>query len=304
VVLEQSPAPGFEGVKAVAFDGISSMQDELLSYQASMGVSKAGGVSQSNCVKSGSVIFGQGNMPHYMFAQRRATEWIKNSLKIPFLWAPPVFTALEYFGEDEREHRKCGPKLAGKAASMSFPSVVGNCLCPVVVMNKEKKPEWRLYLVPYEDETGTLYPAKHRATDIDALKEIAPEGFLTDPLGGPHFSQFNLGVFYTALYAALEKEKALVKQEIPNGPGIYRGRIGRAPRTEPSIAQVAPKANQEVSKAQTNGPRIGGAPPRIAGPQIAAPVANGAGANKQATMTTVTQVPGRAIPPPPGVRTK
>jgi hypothetical protein len=289
-IVETSVMPGFEEAGGWACDGITSMQSLLLVYQGQAGITEAGGVSRSRAIRSGSITFGQNDKPHYGFAQNRALDWIGNSLKIPYLYAPPLFTALPYIGDDSKDGiRKAGPKLAGKAGSFEFPNCIGNCIGTQVVSTKDG-PEYRLNVVQYADETGTINLCKHRGASFGALKDIAPEGYLADKVGEPEYSTCNLGVLYDHLNAALEKEIARAKTL--GGPGLSAGRVGTGeplPKSQevPSVGQTKPQANGNGGGA---GLRPGLPPP----PQ------------KQATSDQgtprVAVLPPKGIPRPPQVK--
>ena len=87
---------GFEMVGGVAYDGLTSMTNEVLSFMDHAGgAGQVGGEKSAfgGIVISGSVKLGGTNRADIGLGQSRGREFVNNSLSIPYLVEGPVFTA-------------------------------------------------------------------------------------------------------------------------------------------------------------------------------------------------------------------
>jgi hypothetical protein len=226
VTSRSEVTPGFEDVGAVAYDGLTSMSEWIMEYQEKCGITGKNGVSAAGkVITSGGLKWGSADRPHYGFAQGRAIEWVKNSIKIPFLWAEPLFTCHEMKGDDEAQLSFYGPKLAGKALAGSFGGKIGNCLGTAAAKDEDGNTVWRLYVQPWSAEDNVPHACKNRAKARSVWAEVAPNGYLQDS-PGEEFSKFNLGFFYDHLNAALDEEKRKALEEFADAPGLPTGVVG------------------------------------------------------------------------------
>ncbi len=212
VAMETKITPGFENVGAVAYDGLSSMQDWVMEDLADMtarGVLVGETTALGGKVLSGDDSFGSNNRSHYGFAQIQAQKWILASTAIPFLVAPPIWTALETRGSDDQTKLPVyGPQVAGRAKTDKVPSWVGNCLGTQIRESKEGKRFHRLWLTEYKEIDKIPHLCKTRA-----LPGSMPD-YLDDEVGFPH-SGFSLGVFFDKLEAATEEASKNLKLSRP-----------------------------------------------------------------------------------------
>jgi hypothetical protein len=209
--------PGFENVGAVAYDGLSSMQDWVMEDMADMtarGVLVGESTALGGKIVSGDSAFGANNRSHYGFAQIQAQKWILASTAITFLDVPPIWTALETRGSDDQTKLPVyGPQIAGRAKTDKVPSWVGNCLGAQIVHTKDNKKIHRLWLTEYKEADNIPHLCKTRA-----LPGSMPD-FIEDEVGVPH-SGFSLGVFFDKMEEATKgaSENLKITRSLPTKP--------------------------------------------------------------------------------------
>lgn len=241
---------GFEDVGAVMFDGLSSMLSWMLSdmgQRAGRLELKGEEGAIGGKVISGDLKLGGNTRSHVGFAQSRAEELVLNSLAIPNLVVPPVWTALTMEATDEGGLSIRGPKLAGRARTDEGPSWFGNCLETAVVKTDKDERQFRLYLSEYTDDAGVRHLCKHRASP----GTMPP--YLEDPPIGKDeattaFTGFNLGVFFQLLDKAREQTVEDLAQKYPNAPGVADGwvEVGESATSTPHVAE-GPAAGASAS---------------------------------------------------------
>lgn len=268
-----TPTPGFPLHRLWACDGLTSACNWVMRDLAGrVGRNQLGGEESAigGKIQSGSISLGGSNRSHYNFGQLRAEEYLLNSLAIPGLARPPIWTALEQRAVDaDTKLPIYGPQITGKAKAAEVPAWVGNCLGTAVVKNAQGKDEWRLYLREYILGDGIPHLCKTRATP-----GVLPE-FLTDgpPLyseGGKvefKFVNFNLGHFFELLDSALEKTKKEIAARYEGRPRALVE--GTKMEIGASVAGTAP-----ASVVVPGYPTVPGMPPPPAGTP-SAPAASG-----------------------------
>src|SRR5665213_2393207 len=166
VAKTSHPTKGFEQIGAICFDGLTSMLSWMMSDMGQRSgrlelKGEEGAIGGK--IISGDLKLGGNTRSHVGFAQSRAEELVLNSLSIPNLVVPPVFTALTMEATDEGGLSIRGPKLAGRARTDEGPSWFGNCLETAVVKTDKDERQFRLYLSEYTDAEGVRHLCKHRA---------------------------------------------------------------------------------------------------------------------------------------------
>lgn len=293
MILKKSASitPGFEQRGAVVFDGLSSMSTWWLhDLDRRAGEGETGGEKSSlGRVLSDDYKWGGTNRASVGFCQERADEFVHNSLAIPGLVVPPIWTMLTHEVDDIGGLSIRGPKLAGRAKTDVAPQWFANMLEAMVVEDEKGRPVHSLRLSEFIDKDSVRHLLKNRAAP-----GIMPEA-LTDVYGQP-FGQFNLGVFFDLLQLGLEKTTEEYQKDpaFANAPGVKDEIVqigGVAPssgvaavpslpavvttpptapapggtvvvKKRPAGAAQAPAAS--VAPPPTNGP---GTPPPVAGPQ-------------------------------------
>lgn len=272
VVKTLAPTPGFEDVGAVMYDGLTSMlawEMRELGHRAGRLELKGEEAAIGGKVVSGDLKFGGSTRSHVGFVQARGEELVHLTLGIPNLVVPPIFTMLTHEDVDERSLSICGPKIMGRAKTDEAPQWFGNMLEAAKIPAEQGLGEQRvLYLSEFTDARGVRHLLKHRGspgTMPDRL--VDPAEGATNPAYA--FTQFNLGVFFELLDAALDRRIADVRAEFPTAPGLPEGmvEIGGA-QTEPLHAVQQPAV---VSGPQALRPGTGAVP--AAPPAPSAPVA-------------------------------
>jgi hypothetical protein len=162
---EVSLNPDFRRVGGIFIDGLTSWNDWIMGDMAQRTATQqlsGEKTALGGTIESDGLIFGSNNRAHYGFAQIRSQFWLTNLTTIPNLILPPIMTALEDRGSDEKNALVYGPKIAGSAKTYAIPSWVGNCLRTAVVRG-----EWRLYLRThaFPEEGGIPHFAKIRRLD-------------------------------------------------------------------------------------------------------------------------------------------
>lgn len=243
---------GFEGVGAVCFDGLTSMLSwMMLDMSARSGRLELKGEEGAigGKINSGDMKIGGSNRSHYGFAQSRAEEMTLNSLGIPNLVVPPVFTALTLETDDDGDLRIRGMKLAGKAKTDEAPAWFGDCLEAMVLKNDKDERVYRLALSEFVDGDGVRHLIKNRAAPgtMPAFLDDPPLKVGTE--GETAFTNFNLGVFFTLRDKARAATELLMDAKYPDAPGLPDGMVevgepsGEAGTASPAAApQGAPKA--------------------------------------------------------------
>ncbi len=186
-----------------------------------------------------------------------------NSLSIPNLVVPPLWTALTMEATDEGGLSIRGPKLAGRARTDEGPSWFGNCLETAVVKTEKDERQFRLYLSEYTDETGVRHLCKHRAAP-----GTMPPWLEDPPIAGNEaetaFTGFNLGVFVQLLDKARESTMATLDRKYPDAPGVAEGwvEVGEGASAATPTAAPTPSAPVGgVTGSPTPAPPVGPAAP-------------------------------------------
>ncbi len=226
---------GMPEVGAVAYDGLTSMGDWLMNDMADR-TARGDLVGEKTAlggkIRSGALDFGSNNRAHYGFAQSMVEKLIINTISIPGLVAPPLWTALEGRVDPETgmDLPEYGPLIPGQAKTRKVPQWVGNYLGAVQVMGKDGKRSWRLYTVEYRGEDGVPHKYKIRS-DPGGIRE-----FYEDGPGEEAFTTFNLGRLFSDLEASFGTTYAKLKAKYANAPGV-----GKVERVE-----VGPQVNLEA----------------------------------------------------------
>jgi hypothetical protein len=297
VVKSAGQTKGFEQVGAVMFEGLTSMLSWMLSDMGQRSgrlelKGEEGAIGGK--VISGDLKLGGNTRSHVGFAQSRAEELVLNTLSIPNLVIPPIFSALTMEATDEGGLSIRGPKLAGRARTDEGPSWFGNCVETEVRKTDKDERQYRLNLSEYTDESGVRHLCKHRGAPgtMPAFLEDPP---ITDREKDTAFTQFNLGVFIQLLEKALEQTLVDMSEKYPNAPGVADGWVevgegtSAAPSTAPATAEegqapvkpAAPAAAQPKVSQPPAQKKPGSAPaapmapraPQAKGKPVVAPVA-------------------------------
>lgn len=295
---------GFESRGACLYDGLSSMLSwELMELGQRAGRLELKGEEGAigGKVVSGDLKFGGVTRSHVGFAQTRGEELVHLSLGIPNLVVPPVFTALTMEDTDDRMLSIRGPKIAGRAMTDVAPQWVGNCL-ETMKIPAETGPgeQFALQLAEFTDQHGVKHLCKHRGSP-----DTMPDR-LIDPVNGPRFSQFNLGLFFSLLEKALEDSINQARQEIPDAPGLPDGIVEfgdsriHIPAEQPAAAATPLAAGPQTLKP---GPVPAAQPVPTAVAPVASPAAPAAPVapkpRGRKPAQAGTPVPAPAAAPPP-----
>jgi hypothetical protein len=220
--------PGFEDVGAVAFDGLTSMQQwvmDNLAERTANGTLKGEATGLGGVIMEGDYAAGGNNRAHYGFAQSRGESWILDSTAIPSTVAPPIWTALEERGQmSDTKVAVYGPKLAGGAKTSIAPQWVGNCLSLEIRQDKENRNVHRLHLQEWMDDDGTPHLCKNRALPgmlPPYLEDVYKEDGTVN-----NFENFSLGKFFDLLDEAFVKADKQAEDIYADAPGLPVGSIG------------------------------------------------------------------------------
>jgi hypothetical protein len=314
--------PGFEMVGGVAYDGLTSMTNEVLSFMDhARGAGQVGGEKSAfgGVVVSGSIKLGGTNRADIGLGQSRGREFVNNSLSIPYLVEGPVFTALAMEATDEGGLPIVGAKLPGRAATDEASSWFGNVFEMGKTADEAGKDHFTLFLHPFTDAQNRRHLLKTSSspTGLPAM--------LIDPLGAP-WAQANLGRVFQLLDQDLQR--ALAEHDIPGAPGLgqtpthYGETFSVTPAAVPPPGATLPALTAPVPPAAVVTPPPapgGGAPPAVTArrraPQTPAvavvepPAAEPASEPASASTTEPAPVslPGPVVagsgpPPPPGMK--
>lgn len=217
---------GFEEIGLVCFDGLSSMLSWMLSdmgQRAGRLELKGEEGAIGGKIASGDLRLGGNTRSHVGFAQSRAEELALNSLSIPYLLHPPVWTALTDEATDEGGLSIKGPKLAGHARTADAPSWFGDCLETAVLKDEKERRVYRLYLAEYVDEVGCRHLCKNRADPGSLPPYLEDPPLESGRERETAFTSFNLGLFRQLQDKALERTTADMDEKYPNAPGAAEG---------------------------------------------------------------------------------
>lgn len=249
--------PGFEDVGAVAFDGLTSMQQWImddLAERAARGTLKGEATGLGGTIISGDFAAGGNNRAHYGFAQSCGEKWILDSTAIPSVVAPPIWTALEERGQmADTKVAVYGPKLAGAAKTSVAPQWVGNCLGLEIYQDKKGRNIHRLHLQEYADKMdSTPHLCKNRS--LPGLLPPYLEDLYDEDGNIENFKNFNLGTFFDLLDDALHNATIEAKKLYPDAPGLPSGSIGGdVPEEKEEEKEVAKKSTSGLKKASVRG---------------------------------------------------
>jgi hypothetical protein len=314
--------PGFEMVGGVAYDGLTSMTNEVLSFMDhARGAGQVGGEKSAfgGVVVSGSIKLGGTNRADIGLGQSRGREFVNNSLSIPNLVEGPVFTALAMEATDEGGLPIVGAKLPGRAATDEASSWFGNVFEMGKTPDEQGKEHFTLFLQPFTDAQNRRHLLKTSSSPMG----LPP--MLVDPLGQP-WAQANLGKVFALL--DLDLQHALA-EDIPGAPGLaltptsYGERFSvtpaaaappAAPTTLPALSvptppaaaaaptPPTPAAATQVVTARRRPQRIEAPAEPVAGPGVepqAELAAVAASINAGAGLPASVAAPGVTGPPPP-----
>lgn len=273
---ELTHSKGFEDRGGVFFDGLTSMLSwGTMELGQRAGRLELGGEEGAigGKVISGELRFGGTTRSHIGFMQARGEEMCHLALGIPNLFLPPVFTALTDETTDDAALPIVGPKISGHAKTDEAPQWVGNCLEATKRQNPNGAGEqFALLLEEFTDERGRKHLIKHRGSPGTMPKELADP-----PDGSAPFQQFNLGVFFRLLDAALRAGIAQAKQQYPDAPGVTDGIAeygdgGGASAPQPAAQGGVPAPVGRPATLQAPPPTQAAPPPAPAAPvAVAAP---------------------------------
>jgi len=269
LALATNRTPGFEQIGGVAFDGLTSMQGDIMMDLSNR--SATGNLGGAESALGGKIIdnefrCGGNNQSHYNFAQLRAAEWIIKSTTIPGLVAPPIWTALERQADDTITNLPVyGPQVAGKALTSAVPQWFGDCLGTQIHIDDKGMREYRLHLKEYRLQDNIPHLCKTRA-----LPEYVTDDYLSDDPSTTPFVKFNLGHYFSIVSDALQKAIEKADNDIPDAPGMPAGGIGTvgiaeqvdslSPSPAPVPANPAPLPTPKSTTAK--GGRVLGRPMR------------------------------------------
>lgn len=275
---------GFEPVGAVAFDGLTSMLSWMMSdmgQRAGRLELKGEEGAIGGKITSGEMKLGGSSRSHYGFAQSRSEELVLNSLGIPNLVVPPVFTALTMETMDEGELSVRGPLLIGKAKTAEAGAWFGDCLEAMVLKTDKDERIYRLCLSEFVDSGGVRHLVKNRASPGTMPSFLEDPPLVAGHEAATAFSNFNLGVFFSLRDKARVATEITMNAKYPDAPGLPEGLVqvgeGSAeaaggklppaaggPAPKPGPVTVGPPA---VGKPRT-APPVGTATPRPGGPPV------------------------------------
>lgn len=277
VIKTAQRTKGFEDVGAVGYDGLTSnlswMMSDMSQRAGRLELKGEEGAIGGKII-SGDMKFGGSTRSHVGFAQAQAENLVLNSLSVPFLVVPPVWTALTLETDDAGDLRVRGPKLSGRAKTDEAPQWFGNCLEAMVVKDEKDRRIFRLYLSEFVDEAGVRHLVKTRA-DAGTLPP-----YLEDPPLIPGHERetastvCNLGVFFSMLNAGLAQSLAEIDQQYPDAPGLPEGivKVGEPVaelRAAPTPSAAVPTAGvAAVKPGQPKAPAPRAAAPRQGPPSV------------------------------------
>ncbi len=239
VTSSSQVTPGFENVGVAMFDGITSMNDWVMTDLADRSARKELGGEDAaigGIVKSGAIDVTGNNRAHYQLAQSVAERWLVTSGAIPGLTIPAIWTALEVPGRTEDgEGREWGPAIAGSAKTGKVPAWVGNYLGCQLVEGQGGREEFRLYLRAWVGPDGLRHPYRRRTDprdmpeylsdwNHDEIREYLPDWEFDGPPGTP-FSGFNLAIFYALLERSVERMTLAAADDLEGAPGVPQGGV-------------------------------------------------------------------------------
>lgn len=268
VERQQERTKGFEPVGQVAFDDLTSMlnwqMEDMANRHAKQEI-KGEETALGGRISSGELLFGGNNRSHYGFVQLRASEMVHNSLAIPGLVLPPIWTALTLETVDEGGMNVVGMKLAGKAKTDEAGAWFGNMLEVMIEQNEDGQDVRRLCLNEFVDKQGRKHLIKHRGTP-------AMPAYLQDAPGMP-WGNVNLGVFYRLLEEDVQKDAAAQAARFGEVPGVPDGEVsyGDGDMTPGAAATVPGPVSSTPRAPVPSAP--GRRPPAAPKPRAATPAA-------------------------------
>lgn len=290
VVKESQTTPGFEQVGAVCFDGLTSMLSWMMSDMSQRSgrlelKGEEGAIGGK--INSGDLKIGGSSRSHYGFAQSRAEEMVLNSLSIPGLVVPPVFTALTMETMDEGDLSVRGPLLIGKAKTAEAGAWFGDCLEAMVLKNDKDERIYRLALSEFVDGAGVRHLVKNRAAPGTMPPYLEDPPLKSGTEAQTAFTQFNLGVFYSLRDQARVVTEAAMDARFPRAPGLPAGMV--------EVGEGTGAGTGSAAGTLTESP--GGQPPAVSGGPRPTPAGFGGGATGAAAGGPV--VAPRPAPPAP-----
>lgn len=190
----------FGGLAVEGFTSISNASMKFLSDHGMIvgGEKSIPGIFSQKIHVEGAISeekFGSSTQGHYGWTQNFIWSLVNAAISLPYHYV--LFTALESRTEEDDRTTTYGPQIAGKKATASAPSWVGDCLhyqdYPVEKIAKMKdeitgeeneitrvETLVRAYFVKHPDpNTKIMFPAKPRVTpeQIPALMKLYPGGY-------------------------------------------------------------------------------------------------------------------------------
>ncbi len=289
---------GFEDVGGAAYDGITSMCSwgmSDLAHRVGTRELKGEEGSLGGKLVSGDMSWGANNRSHYGFTQQRAEEFVTNTMSIPNLMAPPIFTALTLETTERGGLPIVGPALAGQAKTGDAGQWFGNTFEATKATNAQNKDVFRLYLSEFMDDYNRRHLCKHRGGPIGVPQYVDDPGSAEE---GSPFTTFNLGHVFDLLTESRKVALSAFGDDLKDAPGVKT-----APNSygEPVTVKVA--GAQPAAETPTPGaPKARAAAPkpraRMPKPAKAKPAAEAATA---APAPAPVPVPAPATTPPPPV---
>jgi len=214
----------FEDVGLRMYDGITSMNDWIMTDMAEKGA--RGEIKGEAAIRivSGEDVYASSTRNHYGFAQTRSSNWINDAANIPGLVVGPIFTARKQRATDNQKVSIYGPMIAGQAKTSEVPAWVANCLGTSVFHDPKGRREFRMYLTEYmEQDDNVKHLCKTRAEPgtVPEFLSDGPVGPDNKPISGEApFTTFNLGYFFDIVEKATEKSLASTLEAYPDAPGM------------------------------------------------------------------------------------
>ena len=280
VLITTARTKGFENVGGAAYDGITSMCSwgmSDLAHRVGTRELKGEEGSLGGKLVSGDMSWGANNRSHYGFTQQRAEEFVTNTMSIPHLVAPPIFTALTLETTERGGLPIVGPALAGQAKTGDAGQWFGNTFEATKATNAQNKDVFRLYLSEFMDDYNRRHLCKHRGGPIGVPKYVDDPGSAEE---GAPFTTFNLGHVFDLLTESRKLAMAPFGDDLANAPGVKTApddygepvvvkEAGAAPAAStptPGAPKAAPKARARAPK-----PKADALP--VVGPTLASPPA-------------------------------
>jgi predicted RNA-binding Zn-ribbon protein involved in translation (DUF1610 family) len=214
----------FQDVGLRMYDGITSMNDWIMTDMAEKGA--RGEIKGEAAIRivSGEEVYASSTRNHYGFAQTRSSNWINDAASVPGHVIGPIFTARKQRATDNQKVNIYGPMIAGQAKTSEVPAWVANCLGTSIFHDPKGRREYRLYLTEYmEQDDSVKHLCKTRAEPgtVPVYLSDGPTGEDNKPISGEApFTTFSLGYFFDIVEKATEKSLEATLKAYPDAPGM------------------------------------------------------------------------------------